>query len=122
MTAARKSQSKRNLFNRQFRLGDKELARSVQPPVRDIGMRRRPHALAERALKMTNTDPGKRRQLTQFDRLAECVLNILENKLEPATWKTPSGSRRSLRQAGIAVDQMVRKEFTAAFCIKPPPR
>src|SRR6266481_2860387 len=122
MTAARKPQSKRNLFNRQFRLVDQKLTRSVQPPIHDVDMRRRSRALSERAFKMTNADPGKRGELTQFDRLTECVLNILENKLEPATWKTARRWRRSFGQAGIAVDQMVREEFAVALRIKSSPR
>ena len=40
--------------------------------------------LTERAFEVTSANPGKRRQLAQFDRLSERVLNIVKNKPEPA--------------------------------------
>jgi hypothetical protein len=45
----------------------------------------KPAALAKRAFEVTSADPGKDRQLAQFDRLTERVLYVVENKLEPAT-------------------------------------
>ena len=85
MTAAGKSQSKRDLLDWQFRLIDQQVTRNVQPPLHDVGMWRNPRALAKRAFEVTSADPGKRSQLAQFDRLAERVLYVVENKLEPAT-------------------------------------
>jgi hypothetical protein len=85
MTTAGKSQSKSDVFDRQFWLIDQQVTRNVQPPLHDVGMWRNPRALAKRAFEVTSADPGKRSQLAQFDRLAERVLYVVENKLEPAT-------------------------------------
>jgi hypothetical protein len=84
MTAAGKSRSKRDLFDRQFQPIDQQVARPVQPPVHYVGMRRGSCTLAERAFEVAGADPGKRSQLAQFDRLTERVLNVLENESEPA--------------------------------------
>ena len=85
MTAAVKSHSKRDLFDWQFRLIDQQVTRYVQPPLHDVGMWSKARALAECAFEVTSADPGKRRQLAQFDRLTERVLNVIENKPKPAT-------------------------------------
>ena len=85
MTAAGKSQSKRDLVDWQFRLIDQQVTRHMQPPVHDVGMRRRSCTLAERAFEVTGADPGKRSQLAQFYRLTERILNVLENKPKTAT-------------------------------------
>src|SRR5580692_11401508 len=99
MTAVGKSQSKRDLFDWQFRLIDQQVSRHVQPPLHDVGMRRRARTLAERAFKVPSADSGKRSQLAQFDRLTERMLNVLENLPKPAARKTTHGSRRRPRQA-----------------------
>ena len=84
MTAAGKSQANRDLFDRQFRPIDQQVARPEQPPVHHVGMRRRSCTLAERTFEVTGADPGKRSQLAQFDRLTERVLNVFEDESEPA--------------------------------------
>jgi hypothetical protein len=85
MTAAGKSQSKRNLFDWQIRLIDQQVTRHAQAPLRDVGMRGRSRTLAECAFEVTSADPGKRSQVAQFDRLTERILNVLKNHPEPAT-------------------------------------
>jgi hypothetical protein len=85
MAAAGKSQSKRDVFDWQFPLIDQQVTRHEQPPLHDVGMRRRSRTLAERAFEVTSADPGKRSQLAQFDRLTERILNVRKNKPEPAT-------------------------------------
>ncbi len=119
MTAAGKSQSKRDLFDRQFRLIDQQVARPVQPPVHHVAMRRRSCTLAECTFEVTGADPGKRSQLAQSDRLTERVLNVFENESEAATWKAAPRSRWSLGQVGIAVNQMMGEEFAATLCVEP---
>ena len=84
MTAAGKSQSKRDLFDRQFWLIDQQVARSVQPPVHHVAMRRRSCTLAECTFEVTGADPRKCSQLAQFDWLTERVLNVFENESEAA--------------------------------------
>ena len=85
MAAAVKSHSERDLFDWQFRLIDQQVTRHVQPPLRDVGMWSKASTLAECAFEMTSADPGKRRQLAQFNRLTQRVLNVVENKPKPAT-------------------------------------
>src|SRR5580698_947996 len=119
MTAAEKSQSKRNLFDRELRLVDQQIARPEQPPVHHIGVRRTRHTLTERAFEMPCANTGQRSQLAQRNWLTERVLNIFENELEPAAWKTAYGSRRSWGQVGIAVNQMVGEEFATTLHIEP---
>jgi hypothetical protein len=46
MTTAGKSQSKSDVFDRQFWLIDQQVTRNVQPPLHDVGMWRNPRALA----------------------------------------------------------------------------
>jgi len=85
MTAAGKSHSKRDFFDWQFWLIDQQVTRRLQPPLHDVSMWWNPRTLAERPFEVTNADPGKRRQRAQFDRLTERILNVLQNKPEPAT-------------------------------------
>jgi hypothetical protein len=53
----------RDLFNWQFLLIDQQIARHEQPPLHDVGMRRRARTLAERAFEVTSADSGKRSQI-----------------------------------------------------------
>src|SRR5580704_7056783 len=45
MTAAGKSQANRDLFDGQFPLIDQQVTRRLQPPLHDVGMRRRSRTL-----------------------------------------------------------------------------
>ena len=84
VTAAGKSQSKRDLFDRKFRLVHQQVARRVQPPVHHVGMRRTSCTLAKRTFEVTGADAGKGSQVAQLDRQTERVLNIFESEFEPA--------------------------------------
>jgi hypothetical protein len=84
MTAARKPQPTRDLLDRQFRLIYQQVTRHAQPPLHHVGMRRRSRTLVERAFEMTSANPAKRSQVAQFDRPIKRILNVLENKPEPA--------------------------------------
>ena len=85
MTAAGKSQSKRDLVDWQFRLIDQQLTRHMQPPLHDVGMRRKSRTLVEGAFEVTSADTDKRSQLAQFYRLTERILYVLENEPKTAT-------------------------------------
>jgi hypothetical protein len=80
MAAAIKSHSERDLIDWQFRLIDQQVTRHVQPPLHDVGMWSKASTLAECAFEMTSADPGKRRQLAQFDRLTGALLSSVRDR------------------------------------------
>ena len=52
-------QSQPDLFDRQLRLLDQQLARHTQPPFHEVGMRGRAGALAEGPLEMAGADAAQ---------------------------------------------------------------
>ena len=63
---------------------NEQVLRPPQPPLHNVGMRRKSRALPERALEVANASPCNLGELAQFDLLIECVLDVRKNQLEPA--------------------------------------
>ena len=77
MTAAGESQSKGDVFNRQFRPSNQQVTGSIQAPLQHVGVRRHSHTLTKGALEVTSANTRERGQRTQFDRPSECVFYVI---------------------------------------------